>query len=128
MVAVLAGKGVIEDVRPASCGGSVRFSWVGGLYQESKCPRLNRNYKYIALEIEKTQVVRRPTPRTIVKAGLEAGMKAWHDAGFGSTGTVLPKDGGPRFKGMNSLKLSGILFKAETAVELCAVPLLQTPI
>ncbi|PKI60797.1 hypothetical protein CRG98_018786 [Punica granatum] len=75
MVAVLAGKGVLEDVRPTSCDGSERFSWVGGLYR----------------------------------------------------GTVLPKDRGPRFKGMNSLKPSGILFKAETAIELHVVPPTSNP-
>ena len=44
--------------------------------EESKCPRLNRNYMYIALEMEKTQVARRPTRWTVVGVGLKACMEA----------------------------------------------------
>ena len=46
------------------------------VYEESKCPRLNRNYMYIALEMEKTQMARRPTRWTVVGVGLKACMEA----------------------------------------------------
>ena len=46
------------------------------VYVESKCPRLNRNYMYIALEMEKTQMARRPTRWTVVGVGLKACMEA----------------------------------------------------
>ncbi|PKI77727.1 hypothetical protein CRG98_001851 [Punica granatum] len=60
------------------------------------------------LMLEKTQMAHRPTQRTVAGVGLEG----W----------------GPRLKGVNSLKSRGILLKAETAVELRAVPLLRIPI
>ncbi|PKI63931.1 hypothetical protein CRG98_015712 [Punica granatum] len=64
-------------------------------------------------------------PKAIVGIGLEIRMGLLLDAWFGATTTVLPKDGGPRLKGINSLKLGRILFKVEAAVELRCAPTLN---
>ncbi|PKI66115.1 hypothetical protein CRG98_013473 [Punica granatum] len=49
-------------------------------------------------------MARRPTQMTVAEAGLKACMEAQHDAWFSTNGTVLFRDGGPRLKGVNSLK------------------------
>ncbi|PKI68238.1 hypothetical protein CRG98_011374 [Punica granatum] len=79
-------------------------------------------------KVKGLKVARRPTRQTVVGIGLEICMGLLHDEWFSATRTVLPMDGGPRLKGINSLKSSMILFKAEAAVKLRAIPPLRTPI